>query len=59
MCEFRILLNGKNVLEDVVYAKDDGKRLIFRTILGEAKEFPLCRIVEVNVEKEELIIVQK
>ncbi len=56
MCEFNVLLNGKSQIKDVVYAKTDGNTVTVKTILGEAKEFKNCRILEVDVNHERLIL---
>jgi len=56
MCEFRVILDGEKVFEDAIYVKDDGQRLFVRDVLGQSKEFSNCRVVEISVEREELII---
>lgn len=56
MCEFKVILEGARVFEDAVYVRDDGQRLFVRDILGQSKEFHGCRVIEVSVEREELII---
>jgi predicted RNA-binding protein len=39
MCEFNVILNGKTVFRDVVYAKTEGSNVTVKSVLGEAKEF--------------------
>ena len=56
MCEFRVILDGEKVFEDAIYVKDDGQGLLVRDVLGQSKKFPECRVVEISVEREELII---
>ena len=56
MCEFKVILNRETVFEDAVYVKDDGQGLFIRDVLGQSKVFPDCHVVEINVEREELII---
>jgi len=56
MCEFKVILEGERVFEDAIYVKDDGHCLFVRDILGQSKTFPECHMVEVSVEREELII---
>jgi predicted RNA-binding protein len=56
MCEFRVILDGERVFEDAVYVKDDGQRLLVRDVLGQSREFTDCRVLEISVEREELII---
>ena len=60
MCEFNVILNGKVELKDVIYAKVDGYNVTVKNILGEAKEFKNCKIVEVDVNSARLVLsVQK
>jgi len=56
MCEFNVILNGKTQFKDVVYAKVKGESVTVKNILGEAKEFKGCRIVEVDVNSTSLIL---
>jgi predicted RNA-binding protein len=57
MCEFNVILNGKIQLRDVIYAKVDGDNVTVKNILGEAKEFQGCKIVEVDVNLARLVLV--
>jgi predicted RNA-binding protein len=43
MCEFNVILDGKTVFKDVVYAKTEGDRVTVRTVIGESKEFKKCK----------------
>jgi predicted RNA-binding protein len=56
MCEFNVILNGKPQFKDVVYAKTDNNNVTVKNILGEAKEFKNCRIVEVDVNATRLVL---
>lgn len=56
MCEFNVIVNGEKVFEDVIYAKEENGNVTLRDILGETKEFPKYRIVEVNVSKTLLVL---
>jgi predicted RNA-binding protein len=56
MCEFNVVLNGKTVLKDVVYAKTDGNIVIVKNVLGETKELQNCKISEVDVNSTRLIL---
>jgi len=56
MCEFNVILNGKTVFKDVVYAKMDGNKLIVKDVLGKAKEFENCKIMEVDVNSTRLVL---
>ena len=56
MCEFNIILNGKTQFKDVIYAKVEGDIVTVKNILGEAKEFKGCKIVEVDVNSTRLVL---
>ena len=56
MCEFNIILNGKTMFKDVIYAKAEGDNVTVKNILGEAKEFKNCKITEVDVTTTRLVL---
>jgi predicted RNA-binding protein len=56
MCEFNVILNGKTLFKDVVYAKTEGTKVTVKNVLGEMKEFPNCKIAEVDVNSTRLIL---
>lgn len=56
MCEFNVMLGGKQVFKDVVYAKMEGDKVIVKDVIGESKEFRNCRIVEVDVNSTRLVL---
>jgi len=56
MCEFSVLLQDKMVFKDVVYAKADGSKVIVKDVLGDSKVFKNCKIVEVDVNSERLVL---
>ncbi len=56
MCEFNVILNGKTLFKDVVYARAEGTSVIVKNVLGEAKEFKNCKITEVNVNSTRLVL---
>lgn len=56
MCEFNVILNGKVQWKDVVYAKAEKDVVTVKNILGEAKEFKNCKIVEVDVNATRLVL---
>jgi len=56
MCEFNVILNGKTHWKDVVYAKAEKDVVTVKNILGEAKEFKNCKIVEVDVNATRLVL---
>jgi predicted RNA-binding protein len=58
MCEFNVILNGKSMLKDVVYAKTDGNNVTVKNVLGEAKEFKNCKIIEVDVNTTRLVLAE-
>ena len=56
MCEFNVVLNGKTLFKDVVYAKTYGNNITVKNVLGETKDFQNCRITEVDVNSTRLIL---
>jgi predicted RNA-binding protein len=56
MCEFKVILDGKTVFRDVVYAKKENDRIIVKDVLGKSKEFKNCKIVEVDVNSTRLVL---
>ena len=56
MCEFKAVLDGKKIFEDVVYCGVKDGILQLRDILGQTKQIPNCHIVEVNVTAERLVL---
>jgi predicted RNA-binding protein len=59
MCEFNVILNGKVEFKDVIYAKVNGDNVTVKSILGEAKEFKNCKIIEVDVPNTRLVLSAK
>jgi predicted RNA-binding protein len=58
MCEFNVILNGQTQFKDVIYAKVDSDKVTVKNILGGAKEFAGCKIVEVDVPNARLVLSQ-
>lgn len=56
MCEFTVILDGKEVFKDVVYAKMEGGKVILQDVLGESLQFGNCRITEVDVNSTRLVL---
>jgi len=56
MCEFNVLLKGEIVFRDAIYAKVDGNKVILKDVLGVSKVFEDCKIVEVDVSSERLVL---
>jgi predicted RNA-binding protein len=56
MCEFNVILNGKTVFKDVVYAKVESDKVIVKDVLGKSKEFKNSKIVEVDVNSTRMVL---
>jgi predicted RNA-binding protein len=56
MCEFNVILDGKTQFKDVIYAKVQGSNVTVKNILGEAKEFKDCKIIDVDVPNARLLL---
>jgi len=56
MCEFNVSLGGKVVFKDAIYAKVDGNKVILKDVLGVSKVFEDCKIVEIDVNLERLVL---
>ncbi|MEM1565971.1 MAG: CooT family nickel-binding protein [Candidatus Bathyarchaeia archaeon] len=56
MCEFKVILNGKEVWSDVIYAKVEGNKVILKDVAGQSKEFKNCKIMEVDVNSTRLVL---
>ena len=56
MCEFNVILNGKTVFKEVVYAKVEGDNVTVKNVLGETKEFKNCRITEIDESTTRLVL---
>jgi len=56
MCEFTIILNGKTVFKDVIYAKMESNNITVKDVLGKTKEFKNCKITEVDVNSTRMVL---
>jgi predicted RNA-binding protein len=56
MCEFNIILNGKTLFKDAIYAKIQGDNVTVKNVMGETKEFKNCVIDEVDVNRTKLVL---
>jgi predicted RNA-binding protein len=56
MCEFNVILNGKTLFKDVVYAKTEKNGVVVKNVLGETKQFSNCKITVVDVNSTKLIL---
>jgi len=55
MCELKIILNGKTIMEDVVRITADKDSIKLQSMLGESKTIK-GRVVDINLAKQEAII---
>lgn len=55
MCELKVILKGKIIMEDVVRMTQEKEKIILQSLLGETKVVP-GRIMDVNLTKQEAII---
>ncbi len=55
MCELRVILKGKTVMEDVVRITANKDSIKLQGILGETKTIQ-GRIVDINLTKQEAVI---
>jgi len=55
MCELKVILKGKTIMEDVVRITSDKDSIKLQGILGETKTIH-GRIVDINLTKQEAII---
>jgi len=56
MCEFSVILDGKIVFKDAVYAKMESNDILVKDVLGQSKEFKNCKIIEVDVNSTRLVL---
>ena len=55
MCELKVILNGKTIMEDVTRITADKDTISLKSLLGESKTIK-GRIVDINLAKQEAII---
>lgn len=55
MCELKVILNGKIIMEDVVRLTQEKEKIILQSLLGESR-IVSGRIMDVNLTKQEAII---
>lgn len=55
MCELKVILKGKIIMEDVVRITQEKENIILQGMLGETKTVP-GRIRDINLTKQEAII---
>lgn len=56
MCEFTVFLENEIVFRDATYVKAEANRVLVRDILGKSKAVENCRIAEVDVASERLVL---
>jgi predicted RNA-binding protein len=56
MCELKVIVENEVEFENVIYAKTIENRVVVKDILGKSKEFKNCKIIEVDINKEQLIL---
>ena len=56
MCEFDVLVKGEVVFKDAIYAKVNGNKVIVKDVLGVSKVFENCKIAEIDVNSERLVL---
>jgi predicted RNA-binding protein len=56
MCEFKVILDGKEVFKDVISAKTEKNGVIVRNVMGQSEEFKNCKIIDVDVNTTRLVL---
>jgi predicted RNA-binding protein len=56
LCEFTVFLENEIVFRDATYVKADAKKVLVRDILGKSRTMENCRIAEVDVASERLVL---
>lgn len=56
MCEFTVFFDKEIVCRDIVYAKTEGNKVLLKDVLGVIKTIENCKIVEVDVSSERLVL---
>lgn len=56
MCEFTVFLENEIVFRDATYVKAEVNKVLVRDILGKSKTVENCRIAEVDVASERLVL---
>jgi predicted RNA-binding protein len=58
MCELKVVVNDEVMFENAIYAKVEGATVTVRDVLGVTKVFNSYEIVEVDINKERLLLRQ-
>ncbi|WGM88834.1 MAG: CooT family nickel-binding protein [Candidatus Bathyarchaeota archaeon] len=56
MCELKVVVNGKKVFENAIYAKANDNNVVVKDIMGKSMDFKNHTITEVNIAKEQLTL---
>ena len=56
MCDLKVILEGKTVFEDAIFAKSEGSNVLVRDVLGNSTAFDNCTISEVDINSERLVL---
>jgi predicted RNA-binding protein len=56
MCEFKVLFEGREIMKDVIYARQHEGGIILRDIIGNEMRVEDSEIIEVNVLSTELVL---
>jgi predicted RNA-binding protein len=56
MCEFKVMLEDREIMRDVIYAQQKGDHVIIKDIIGEEMLVKEAKIIEVNVFSTKLIL---
>jgi len=56
MCEFTVFLESEIVFRDATYAKAEANRVLLRDVLGKSKTIEHCKVAEVDVASQRLIL---
>lgn len=59
MCEFKVYIGDKQVFEGVCYVQVKGDKIVLRNIIGDVKEVQGCKIVEIDVPSERLVLAEE
>lgn len=56
MCEFKVFLGDGEIMRDVIYAREEGGKVILRDVLGETRIVEGAKILEVDVSAVRLLL---
>ena len=56
MCELKVILNGKMVFNEAIYAKQENDQVIVKDVLGFTRGFIKSTILEINIGTKTLTL---